>query len=79
MTTVCKVRIDMAYVLNTNIHYTNVMNICVVVACDVTQTEVFLLLIILKGVLQLPGLPLDHVRKRPCQDRALHEASKHGQ
>ena len=54
------------------------MNICVVVACDVTQTEVFLLLIIQKGVLHLPGLPLDHVRKRPCQDRALHEASKHG-
>ena len=52
---------DSAYVLNTNIHYTNVMNVGVVVACDITQTEVFLLLINLKGVLQLPGLPLDHV------------------
>ena len=52
---------DSAYVLNTNIHYTNVMNIGVVVACDITQTEVYSLLIKLKGVLQLPGLPLDHV------------------
>ena len=63
------IRMDSAYVLNTNIHYTNVMHIGVVVACDITQTEAFLLLIKLKGVLQLPGLPLDHVGRGHVKTR----------
>ena len=53
----------MGCVLNTTILYANVLNICVAVACDRTQNEEFLFLIILKEVLQLPGLPLDHVRR----------------